>query len=194
MSILVKLYQWLKELHAERHSAVHAEWRRSLPFCELLADRWERARILGFGEGSSIYQNSYVFGDVAVGKHTWIGPYTMLDGSGSLRIGDCCSISTGVQIYTHDSVAWALTGGKASYEQSPVSIGNCCYIGSQTVISKGVSIGDHSIIGACSFVNRSMPPYSLAFGTPCRVRGRVEVTRDQRVILHLDKSRQGEAA
>ena len=47
---------------------------RSLPFQDALSDRWERARRLGFGEGSSIYNSAAVFGDVRVGRKTWIGP------------------------------------------------------------------------------------------------------------------------
>ncbi len=165
----------LTALHAKLHDEKRAQFDRSLPFDELLFDRWERARTLGFGEGTSIYHNSYVLFDVTVGCHTWIGPFTMLDGRGCLRIGDWCSLSTGVQIYTHDTVKWAVTGGKAEYECAPVIIGNCCYLGSQTVITKGVEIGDHCVVGACSLVNRSLPPCSVAFGVPARVRGRVIV-------------------
>lgn len=164
-----------------------ARWQRDLPFDELLFDRWERARSLGFGEGTSIYHNSYVYGEVKVGKHTWIGPYTLLDGSGGLTIGDYCSISAGVHIYTHDTVRWALSGGKAAYERAPVAIGDCCHIGAQTVIAKGVTIGDHCVIGACSFVNRDVPPYTVAFGIPCRPAGRVEVGPSGEVTLHLDR-------
>lgn len=160
-----------------------ARWQRDLPFEELLFDRWERARSLGFGEGASIYHNSYVYGDVKVGRHTWIGPYTLLDGSGGLTIGDYCSISAGVHIYTHDTVRWALSGGTAAYERAPVRIGNCCHIGAQTVIAKGVTIGDHCVIGACSFVNRDIPPYTIAFGVPCRPAGRVEIDSQGQVRL-----------
>ena len=73
-------------------------WNRDLPLEELLFDRWERARYLGFGAGASIYHTSYVFGDVRVGANTWIGPLTVLEGSGGLTIGAHCSISSGVQI------------------------------------------------------------------------------------------------
>lgn len=174
-----KLLESLQNLYFLLRQRMRERWNRDLPLEELLFDRWERAQSLGFGPETSIYHNSYVYGDVKVGAHTWIGPYTLLDGSGGLEIGDYCSISAGVHIYTHDTVRWAVSGGKASYEKAPVKIGNCCYIGSQTVITKGVTIGEHSIIGACSLVNRDIPSYTLAFGVPCRPRGRIILDGDQ---------------
>ncbi len=176
---LDNLRQALYGLYDNLRTTMRTRWRRDLPFDELLFDRWERAKSLGFGEGTSMYHNSYVFGDVKVGKNTWIGPYTMLEGSGGLTIGDNCSISSGVHIYTHDTVKWAVSGGKAPYEHGVVQIGNCCYIGSQTVIAKGVTIGDHSIVGSCSFVNRDIPAYTIAVGSPCRPIGRVELDGDE---------------
>lgn len=180
------LHNALKALGEDLSQSMRARYARDLPFQELLFDRWERARSLGMGEKTSIYQSSYVFGEVEVGENTWIGPFTLLDGSGGgLTIGDFCSISTGVQIYTHDTVKWAVSGGKAAYERSPVRIGNCCYIGSQTVITRGVTIGDHCIVGACSLVNRDLPPYTLAFGVPARPRGTVHLDEDGNVSWTL---------
>src|SRR5712664_2912096 len=83
----------------ELGTATRERWERDLPLEELISDRWERARALGFGDGASIYQSSYVYGKVSVGPKTWIGPLTVLDGSGELTIGAYCSISAGVQIY-----------------------------------------------------------------------------------------------
>jgi acetyltransferase-like isoleucine patch superfamily enzyme len=163
-----RLYERLREDVRER-------WNRDLPLGELLFDRWERARELGFGEGASIYHSSYVYGDVRVGRGTWIGPFTILDGTGGLAIGDSCSISSGVQIYTHDTVKWAVTGGTAEYEHAPVQVGSCCYLGPNAVVAKGVTIGEHSVVGTGSFVNRDIPPYSIAVGAPCRTIGSVHV-------------------
>ncbi len=158
---------------------------RDLPLEEMLFDRWERAGSLGFGKRTSIHHNSYVYGDVTVGENTWIGPFTLLDGSGGLKIGSACSISAGVQIYTHDTVKWALSGGKLPYERAPVVIGDACHIGAQVVITKGVTIGAHSVIGSCAFVNRDVPPFTIAFGVPCRPRGRV-IVEDGNVRLEMD--------
>jgi acetyltransferase-like isoleucine patch superfamily enzyme len=142
-----------------------------LPFGDYIVDRWEKARTLGFGEGSSVYDSVLVFGDVRVGSDTWIGPFVVLDGSGGLEIGSHCSISAGVQIYSHDSVQWAVTGGAAQYEYASTRIGNNCYIGPNTTIAKGVTVGDGCIIGANSLVLESIPAHSRAFGSPCRVAG-----------------------
>lgn len=177
------------QVYERLREEMRSEWHRDLPLEELLFDRWERATSLGFGEGASIYHNSYVYGDVTVGAKTWVGPYTLLDGTGGgLSIGSYCNISAGVQIYTHDTVAWVLSEGREEYEHAPVSIGDCCHIGSNTVIGKGCSVGDHSVIGAQSFVNGDIPPYTVAFGAPCRPRGRVEVS-DDGVRLVMDGDR-----
>lgn len=164
----------LRTVHRDLDETMSRKWRRSLPFGDLLGDRWERARRLGFGEGVSIYDTSYVFGDVKVGHHTWIGPFTMLDGSGGLTIGSYCSISTGVQIYTHESLEWALTGGMAPYTKAPVSIGSNCYIGSQAIIRMGVTIGDRAVVGAGAFVNKNVAANAIVVGSPARVIGQVE--------------------
>ncbi len=170
-------------LHARLRDETRAEWERDLPFEELAFDRWERARTLGFGDGTSIYHSSYVYGDVTVGRNTWIGPFTMLDGSGGLEIGDNCSISTGVQIYSHDTVDWALSGGEAPYERAAVRIGSCCYVGPDSIVAKGVSIGDHCLVGAArsstATCRRTRSPLAPRAGR--RPRPRRRRRRDARV-------------
>jgi acetyltransferase-like isoleucine patch superfamily enzyme len=145
------------------------KFNRVLPFGDYFSDRWEKAKFLGFGEGTSVYDNVVIIGNVKVGKNTWIGPNVILDGSGGLEIGSNCSVSAGVQIYSHDSVKWAVSGGVEKYEYSNTRIGNNCYIGPNTIIIKGIDIGDCSIIGANSFVNINIPANSKAFGSPVRI-------------------------
>ena len=168
---IAKLVEMLQSLLLYRGEEVRKNWNRSLPFADYIVDRWKKASELGFGTGSSIYDSSLVLGDVNVGKNTWIGPFTVLDGTGKLEIGDNCSISAGVQIYTHDTVKWAISGGAEPAEQSPVHIGSNTYIGPDVVISRGVTIGDRCVIGAKSFVNRDITDGKKAWGTPVKVIG-----------------------
>ncbi len=178
-----ELKRALMELHAELRDEVRGRWDRDLPLQELLSDRWDRARSLGFGEGSSIYADSYVYGDVTVGPGTWIGPFTLLDGSGGLRIGRGCDVSAGVQIYTHDTVHRVLSEGRSPTTHAEVVIGDYCHLGAGAIIAKGVTIGDHSVIGAASFVNRDVPAHSVAAGVPCRVIGSVVTGDDGEIEL-----------
>lgn len=176
---LVRVYAELRADMAER-------FQRDLPLQDLLTDRWERARNLGFGDGSSIYQSAYVYGDVTVGADTWIGPMVLLDGSGGLTVGAGCNLSAGVQVYTHDTVARVLSHGRSPIATAPVAIEDHCHLGAQAVVAKGVTIGSHSVVGACAFVNRDVPSYSVVAGVPARVIGRVVVDRDGAVALVYD--------
>ena len=124
-----KLLDDLRNLWAARRKEIDEAHSRTLPLGDYVVDRWEKARALGFGEGASIYDSALVIGEVSVGEQSWIGPQVVLDGSGGLTIGSHCSISAGVQIYSHDTVQWAVSGGKAAYERAPTAIGSRCYIG-----------------------------------------------------------------
>lgn len=157
-----------KKLIRRMQNELRKKYDRCLPINELFSDRWEKAKYLGFGEKTSIYDSAHVFGDVKVGRNTWIGPFVILDGSGGLTIGDNCSISAGVQIYTHDTVEWAVSGGVAPYVHARIAIGNNCYLGPNTIIAKGVTLGDGCIVGANSFVNCSFPDNTKVAGNPAK--------------------------
>ncbi|MCL2146389.1 MAG: acyltransferase [Synergistaceae bacterium] len=181
-NLFIKLFKkHLEQFYDFKAKYFLSKYRRLVPFGDMISDRWNKAYRLGFGEGTSIYDSSLVLGDVKVGKNTWIGPQTILDGySAPLTIGDYCSISSGVQIYTHSTVKWSITGGIHKNESAPVSIGSNVYIGPQTIISKGVSIGNRVIIGACSYVDKPIPDFSVAWGQPAKIIGQI--------IMNADKS------
>lgn len=165
------IFKGLQTFWAQRRKHINDSYQRTLPFGDYVVDRWEKARLLNFGEGTSVYDSVLVIGDVQVGQNTWIGPFVVLDGSGGLKIGSNCSISAGVQIYSHDSVNWAI-GQSASYDYAATKIGDNCYIGPNTVISKGISIGDKCIVGANSLVLTDITGNSKAVGTPCKIIGK----------------------
>lgn len=166
---MTSMLDQLRAFFRARRNEVDGRYRRTLPFGDYVSDRWEKARMLGFGEGTSIYDSAHVFGEVTVGRNNWIGPFTILDGSGGLVIGDNCSISAGVQIYSHDTVEWAISGGARPAVHAPTQIGSNCYIGPNSIIAKGVQIGDGAIIGANSLVLFDIPAGAKAYGNPAHV-------------------------
>ncbi|MBD0384170.1 acyltransferase [Paenibacillus sedimenti] len=168
----------------QKRDQMKLDWNRVLPSNELLFDRWEKAKYVGAGEGTSIYDSCMLLGDVKIGKNTWVGPYTLLDGSGGgLSIGDFCSISSGVQIYTHDTVKWSLSGGKHGKVSGATKIGDNCYIAPMCIISMGVTIGNGCVVGANSFVNKSFPDYTIIAGTPAKKIGEVHFGADGEIEL-----------
>lgn len=189
-----KLWHHLRQLHERLREAIRTQYRRSLPLADELLDRWERARFLGFGPGSSIYDSALVIGDVRVGENTWIGPGCVLDGSGGLEIGSFCSIAAGVHLYSHDTIDWALSGGRAPYRRRPTRLGDACYVGPHAVITAGVRIGNHCLIGALSLVKTDLPDRSVAVGCPARIVGSVEVDPSGEVrIRYFDRERVAKA-
>lgn len=149
----------------------HHRFKRVLPLADYVVDRWDKAKLLGFGAGTSIYDSSLVLGDVVVGENCWIGPFTVIDGSGGLTIGDNCTFSAGVQVYTHDSVRAAVDG--MPIERSPVRIGNHVYVGPNSVIARGVTIGDRVVVGANSLVTSDVRSGTKVAGNPAREIGTI---------------------
>ena len=187
---LKELQENLQLLHFKLRKQRVIERNRIDPFDELIFDRWEKAKFSNGQKGSSIYHNNYITGKIFIGEKTWVGPFTILDGGGAkLRIGKYCSISSGVQIYTHNTVKWALTAGKVKAETGKVTIGDCCYLGPYVVVGMGVIIGKNSIIGAHSFVNSDIPANSIAYGIPAKVIGKVKVKGKNVVVNYFKKNK-----
>lgn len=176
--------QDLKKKLFELQKDMKLSFDRVVPVTELVVNRWEKAKFCGFGRNVSIYDNAYVYGNVEVGEDTWIGPFTILDGSGGrLKIGKGCDVSAGVQIYTHDTVKKCVSNQSARAEYGNVEIEDYCYIGPMSVISRGVKIGAHSIICTHSFVNKSFPEYSIIGGIPAIKIGEVIISNNGKVQL-----------
>ena len=97
-------------------------YKRSHSFGNYFTDRNERAKKEGFGKGTTVYDNVLIIGNVKVGQNTWIGPNVILDGSGELEIGDYCSISAGVKIYSHHTVQWANSLGKKIIDKTKLKL------------------------------------------------------------------------
>lgn len=119
---------------------------------------------------------AWIVGTPQIGAGTWIGAFTVIDGSGGLSIGEGCDIASGVHIYTHSSAFRCVSGREyATVDRGPVRIGNRVFIGANAVINMGVTIGDECIIGAGSVVTSDVPARSVVVGVPARVTGAVDL-------------------
>lgn len=165
------LQRHLRELQQQLQSRKIEQWQRRVSFGDLITERSDNAKQYGFGEGTTCYDNVLILGDVKVGRNCWIGPNVILDGRGGLVVGDYVTFSAGVQIYTHDTVDQAISFGAAPIRIAATEIGSGVYLGPNTVVQMGVTIGDRVVIGAMSFVNRDIPSGAKAWGIPARIMG-----------------------
>ena len=86
----------------------------------------------------------------------------------TVTIGSNVFIAPNVQLYT---AAHPLDAElrKTLENALPITIGDDCWIGGNSVICPGVTIGAGCVIGAGSVVTRDIPGHSLAVGNPARV-------------------------
>ena len=99
-----------------------------------------------------------------------------------LTILDCCLVGIGDRVMFGPNVS-ILSATHQTDVQSrrdgiefalPVKIGDDCWIGGNVTILPGVTIGNGCTIGAGSIVTKSIPPFSVAVGSPARVTKKVE--------------------
>lgn len=122
-------------------------------------------------------EHAWIVGEPEIGSGTWIGAFTVIDGSGGLRIGAGCDISSGVQIYTHSSVKRCVSGRSfAEVERQPVTIGDRVFLGAGAIVNMGVTIGDEAVVAAGAVVTADVASRTIVGGVPARPIGRVDLT------------------
>ena len=130
--------------------------------------------------------HAWISGEPEIGDGTWIGAFTVIDGSGGLTIGAGCDISSGAQIYTHSSARRCVSGRTfAEVERAPVRIGDQVFVGAGAIIQMGVTIGDRSVVAAGAVVTGDVPPCTVVAGIPARPTARVVVDGDDVVFAPL---------
>ena len=88
-----------------------------------------------------------------------------------IEIGNDVQIANGVSILTH-GYDWSVLKGKYGSilgSAGKAKIGNNVFIGINSTILKGVTIGDNTIIGAGSVVSHDIPGDCVAAGNPAKV-------------------------
>lgn len=168
-----EIYYENKELSAEQ--AVYRDL--LFEFNQLLPSKSKEkatilAKLLGnFGPGSYIEppfranwgRNTYF------GKNVYANFNLSLVDDTTITIMDEVMIGPNVTICTAEHpLGPALRKAKAQYNL-PVLIKENVWIGANSIILPGVTIGENSVIGAGSLVTKDIPDNVLAFGSPCRV-------------------------
>ena len=106
-------------------------------------------------------------GRCIIGDRTHIGGvYAVCMGEdNSLEIGQDCMLADNIDIWNSDTHAiWDKESSTVLNPSLPVRIGNHVWIGKNSVVLKGVSIGDGAIVGMNSIITKNVEPFSVVAG------------------------------
>ena len=98
--------------------------------------------------------------------------------------GPNCTLATLVHplLFEERKLQYKENGTAFDYEYAkPIVIQDGCWIAANVTVCGGVTIGEHSVIGAGSVITRDIPAGTFAAGNPCRVIR--EITEQDSIIL-----------
>ena len=95
-----------------------------------------------------------------LGCKTDIGAFTYINAKNGVAIEDFVQIGSHCSIYSDSTI---------DKKEGKVVLKKNCKIGSHSLIMPGVTVGENSVVGAFSFVNKDIPSNKLAYGIPVKI-------------------------
>jgi acetyltransferase-like isoleucine patch superfamily enzyme len=137
-----------------------------------------------FGRGCLVISNAIkpvCVRTLSPGASVTLGDHAGLNGTAiqcvqAVTIGRWSNLA---DAYITDTPAHSLGAGRRSQgaidvPAAPVRIGENVWVSVQVVILQGVTVGDNSVIGACSLVRQDVPANVFAAGNPLRIIRRLD--------------------
>lgn len=98
--------------------------------------------------------------NLKLGYKTDIGAFTYINAKNGVLIEDNVQIGSHCSIYSISTI---------DNKEGQVILKKNCKIGTHSVVMPKVTVGENSIIGAFSYVNKDIPPNVVAYGVPARI-------------------------
>ena len=142
---------------------------------------------ISVGDQSYVRGELHVFGyggQISIGKRCFVGEGTRIWSGNNVQIGNDVLISHNVNIIDTNShetdhieraegfshlISKGFPTGSVNINTAPITIGNYVWINFNSIILKGVTIGEGAIIAAGSLVTKDVPPFTLVGGNPARM-------------------------
>lgn len=134
---------------------------------EIMKDRFKEWEYPKIEEGKLTKCNWMVQNKegLKLGYKTDIGAFTYINAKNGVVIEDFVQIGSHCSLYSISTI---------DNKEGQITLKKNCKIGSHSIIMPGVTVGENSIIGAFSFVNRDVPDNAVVVGVPIRVIKKIE--------------------
>jgi acetyltransferase-like isoleucine patch superfamily enzyme len=132
------------------------------------------------GRGASIYLG--VMFDLGLHGKVAVGDFTLMNGSriicdSEVSIGDYCLISWNTVLMDTRRIPLDVAARRRALEQiserqprqPDIGIADIVWIGFDSCILPGVTVGEGSVVGARSVVDQDVPPFTIVAGNPARI-------------------------
>ena len=123
------------------------------------------------GKGSVIYrsvrQDLPPFNLFSLGKYSVVEDFSCLNNA----VGDHVNLAQNVTVtgLNHNYQDTGKRIDEQGVSTQPITIEDDVWVGANSVILPGVTLGKHCVVAAGSVVSRSIPPYSVCAGSPAKV-------------------------
>jgi acetyltransferase-like isoleucine patch superfamily enzyme len=130
-------------------------------------------------------------GEILIGDVQFQGPLRLQVGKGGhIEIGDYTSINYGVEIHSKKRVVigrycligWNVTITDTDYhgigynppKDIPTTLEEGVWVGCNSIILKGITVGRGAVVSTGSVVNKNVPPFTIVGGNPAKVLKEIE--------------------
>ncbi|MHB1261313.1 MAG: acyltransferase [Thermoplasmatota archaeon] len=139
-------------------------------------------RFLSVGQGVELHRGNVLHcggrswtkggGFIQLGDGVIIGPHGYFLGAGGITVGARVRMGGGVMVFSSEE-DFALTEGRSVPRHffAPVVFEEDVIVGSQAIITPGVTVGRGALIGAGALVREDVPAYAIVVGRPAKVVG-----------------------
>lgn len=108
--------------------------------------------------------------NIFLGENFFANHHCVMLDAATITIGNRVLLGPAVHLYTTTHPLDATERASGMQLVAPIVLEDDCWIGGNSVIMPGVTIGKGAVIGAGSVVTHSIPADAVAFGNPCKVR------------------------
>lgn len=105
--------------------------------------------------------------NISIGKNVFINSGCHFQDQGGIEIGDGCLIGHNVVLATINHDLYPENNRINHY--APIKLGKSVWVGSNSTILPGVTVGDWAVVAAGAVVTRDVPPLTIVGGVPAKV-------------------------